>query len=149
MNQRKNILARFKMNGSSRRLFDGSSASALRQWAFVLVFGIFLTVGSVWWSANRFSYWSNLEERVNEEDVSGATYNQKAVRSILSEYEDRAKRAESILNNIVPVILEEATSEEGEEGNEIEGESLEEVSTSTATTTVNAATSTATSTTSS
>lgn len=131
MNQQKNILAIFKMRrGHSWRLLDGSSTSALRQWAFVLVFGIFLTSGFIWWSADRFGYWSNLEERVAEEDVSGAVYNQKAVNSILSEYEDRAEKAEAILNNIVLVIPEEVTSEEGEIG-----EGTEEISTSTATST--------------
>jgi hypothetical protein len=141
MNQRKNILAKFKMNsGSSRRLLDGSSASALRQWAFVLALGIFLTAGAVWWSADRFGYWSSLEERVAEQDVSGATYNQKAVRSILSEYEDRAERAEAILNNIVPVVTEEVPLKESEDS-EIEGESPEDVSTSTATSTATSTTS--------
>jgi hypothetical protein len=136
LNQQKNILERFKMsNNHSWRLLDGSSTSALRQWAFVLVFGIFLIAGSVWWSADRFGYWSNLEGRVAEEDVSGAVYNKKAVRSILSEYEDRAQRSEALLNNIVPVVQEEVTPEEGEDG-------LVETGTSTATTTANTATTT-------
>lgn len=136
MNKHKDILAIFKMNGGRhRRFFDGSSSSVLKQWAFILCFGLGLTTAAVFWSIDRFSYWASLEERAAEVDVSGTFYDQKAVRTILEDYEGKSESAEAILNNIAPVILEEVAPEEGE------GEGLEEVSTSTATSTATSTTS--------
>lgn len=113
MNQQKNILAIFKMSsGHSWRLLDGSSTSALRQWVFVLVFGLIITATAIWWSAERFNYWSSLEERVAAEGSSGTVYNQSAVRSILGDYGDRAVKLEAILNNLVFSKTEEALIEE-------------------------------------
>lgn len=134
MNQRKNILARLKMS-SRRRLFDGSYASVLRQWIFVLCLGIFLTAGSLWWSAMRFGYWSNLEERVSKENLPGTVYDQRAVSSIVKDYEDKSERMGVILNNIIPVATKVAAPENGEEGGNGVGDGLEDVSTTTATST--------------
>ncbi len=128
MNKRKDIFSIFKRSGGKRhRLFDGSSTSALVQWAFILCFGLILTAVAIFWSVERFNYWGNLEVRVTEEDVSGTFYDQKAVRTILEEYENRAERSETILNNLMVTQTEEVISGEGE--------GVEEVSTTTATTT--------------
>lgn len=123
MNKQKDIFSVFKISGSkSHRLFDGSSTSALLQWAFILCFGLVLTVLAIFWSIDRFNYWGNLEGRVADEDVSDTFYDKKAVRTILEEYENRAERSETILNNLMVIQTEEVRGDN-------------DVSTTTATTT--------------
>lgn len=138
MSQPKNILSIFKVHGrQSRHFFDGSSTSILKQWAFILCFGIIATIAAIWWSTARFSYWSNIEARIVSEDVPGASYDQRAVRSILRDYEDKAERSERIINSLVATQTKATLSKEGEneKDSEIGEESLIELSTTTASST--------------
>lgn len=130
MNRRKDILNVFKMNENRRHhFFDGSSNSFLIQWIFILCFGLVLTTAVVFWSVERFNYWAGLEERVDREEVTGSFYDQKGVRAILDDYEDRAERSESILNSLVLFQSQNLLNEDSE----IETDIREEVSTTTET----------------
>lgn len=130
MNRRKDILNVFKMNENRHHhFFDGSSNSFLIQWIFILCFGLVLTTAVVFWSVERFNYWAGLEERVDREEVTGSFYDQKGVRAILDDYEDRAERSESILNSLVLFQSQNLLNEDSE----IETDIREEVSTTTET----------------
>ncbi|MEX2340825.1 MAG: hypothetical protein WD605_00700 [Candidatus Paceibacterota bacterium] len=112
MNQPKDLLSIFRNKGSNRHhLFDGSSSSALKQWSFILVFGILAVATAAGYAFERFNYWGSIEGRIAEEDLIMSNYDQTAFRAILAEFESREQRSQSIIEKLKTTTATEETVE--------------------------------------
>lgn len=100
MNLHSDIVARLKALNIRRREGVGASpVSAVRQWLFVLIFGLALSAAAAAYSIQRFNYWSDIEARVAEESGAASGYDRQAFRSVLDAFEAKA----SLIDELLPM----------------------------------------------
>lgn len=76
--------------------FAGFQARLLRQWAFVLLFGLLSLLLAAGVSAYRFYYWNHIEDHLA--DGGGrAAYDEAELAAIFAEYDARAAKRDAIL----------------------------------------------------
>lgn len=100
MNLPSDFFARIKdITARQARDFGRVGDTVLREWLFLLIFGLLLTVAVSLYAAYRFNYWSNLEERLFEDEPGPELYDRAAAEKILREFDARAEQTQRLLES--------------------------------------------------